>query len=99
MFSRRTAPAHWVSGRDSMGRHARRSPMSLSASAGVSMGSAGARAQRRGRDEGLLLFLGLGVEGAQLLVEAGGQRLVGLDGGVVLLVDHRLHLLLLVVRQ
>src|SRR5690606_35996824 len=72
MFSRSTAPAHCARGRDSIGRQARRSLISASASDGVSMPPA------------LLLLVGL-VEYPDLLVEAIRDGVEPVDVGVVLL--------------
>src|ERR1700730_12052665 len=97
MFSRSTAPAHCARGRDSMGSHWRCCPISSSAWAGVSTGQA------------LLLFLAavaaagvrvvLGLIEANLLVEAVGYGLQLVDGGVVLLHFHFLHVGLLLRRE
>src|ERR1700731_1506438 len=98
MFSRSTAPAHCARGRDSMGRHWRCCPISSSAWAGVST-------ERRSA----LLFLAavaaagvrvvLGLVEANLLVEAVGDSLQLVDGGVVLLHFHFLHVGLLLRRE
>src|SRR5262245_6922490 len=98
MFSRSTAPAAWVSGNDSIGRHTRCCSMRDSAWAGVSSDirlnvSRRARASRSG---GLLLRAVLGLPRAQLLVEALGDFHHFLHGGVVHLVLLLLHLRLLV---
>src|SRR6185437_15347185 len=79
MFSRNTAPAHCASGRDSIGRHCSCCPIISSAWAGSSTDS-------------LLLVGGLCLESPHLLVEAVGDRLVGVQGGVVLLDLHPLEL-------
>src|SRR6186713_1133575 len=103
MFSRSTAPATWVSGSDSIGRHARCCSMSVSAWAGVSSDMSvqprcPARHAKASRSGGLLVLLGslvLGLPHAQLLVETIGDRLQLLHGGVVFLVLHAGHLGLL----
>src|ERR1700748_439218 len=86
MFSRSTAPAHCVSGNDSIGRHCTRCPISWSASAGASTSA-------------LLLVPGVRgflLENADLLVEAIRHLLQGVDGGVVLLNFDGVHRLLAV---
>src|SRR6185312_2508461 len=79
MVSRSTAPAHCASGRDSIGRHCSCCPISSSAWAGWSTYS-------------LLLIGCLRLEDPHLLVEAVGDRLVGVQGGVVSLDLHALEL-------
>src|SRR4029078_6517459 len=106
MFSRSTAPAAWVSGNDSIGRHARCCSMSVSAWAGVRSDmcrqAPGLPATRQAqRSGGLLVLLGglvLGLPHAQLLVETIGNRLQLLHGGVVFLVLHAGNLGLLLGR-
>src|SRR6185437_12698477 len=80
MFSRSTAPAHCASGRDSIGRHCSCCPISSSAWAGSSTYS-------------LLFIGGRGFEDPHLLVEAVRDRLVGVQGGIVLLDLHPLQLI------
>src|SRR6266850_4245148 len=82
MFSRSTAPAHCARGRDSIGRHCRRCPISSSASTGLSTDPSAL---------GLVLVLGL--EQPHLLVEASGHALELIDGGIVLLHLDALHVI------
>src|SRR2546429_5105281 len=86
MFSRSTAPAHCARGRDSIGRHCRRCPISSSASTGLSTARSA-------------LLVVLRLEDADLLVEAIGDALQLIDGGIVLLHLDALHVSLLRGRQ
>src|SRR5882757_5866395 len=80
MFSRNTAPAHCASGNDSIGRQVRCCPINSSAWAGLNTGAS---------PLGLLGCLGL--VHLHLLVEAVGDALQLVDGGVVLLNLDALH--------
>src|SRR5258708_37695324 len=74
MFSRNTAPAHCASGNDSIGRQLRCCPINSSAWVGLNTAASP-----------LGLLGGLGFVDLDLHVEAVGNALQLIDGGVVLL--------------
>src|SRR5882762_5851583 len=89
MFSRSTAPAHCASGNDSIGRHVRCCPINSSACAGLNTVIS------------TLRLVVLGFVYLDLLVETVSDALQLIDGGVVLLHFHALHVVhgLLLIRR
>lgn len=82
MFSRSTAPVHCASGKDSIGRLRRFWPISCSASAGVSNNET---PRARIALLALVRSRALGLEDADLLVQAIRNLLIFINGRIIFL--------------